>query len=177
MIEQHRIDEIRRHEFSRALRGYDPREVDDMVARVAQDMSELLQAYRAQSERVSGLEIELGALKEKESVLSDTLLNAQKIADTLRSSARTEADQIVREASLTGKEIVSRAEDRRMRLEDWFSKAREEWLLELARIRGEVQALFESLERFEDRWHTMALPPSPPGSREMDGSRHDPDQP
>lgn len=148
-----------------------------MVARVVQDMSELLHAYRVQSERISGLEIELGALKEKEGVLSDTLLNAQKIADTLRTSARTEADQILREASLSGKEIVSRAEDRRMKLEDWFAKAREEWLLELARIRGEVQALFESLERFEDRWHTMALPPSPPGSADMEVSRRVPDQP
>ncbi len=166
MIDQQRIEELRQLEFSKVFRGYDPREVDDLVARVAQEMSELLLACRTQSDRISDLEVEFGALKEKESVLSDTLLSAQMIAVTVRSSARSEAEQIVRDAALSAKEIASRAEDRRIRLEEWFARAREEWLLELARIRGEVQALFESLERFEDRWHTMALPPSPPAPGE-----------
>ncbi len=164
MIDQGRIEELRQLEFSRVFRGYDPREVEDLVSKVVAEMSDLLQAYRAQGERLSELESSYESLKGKEALLSDALLEAHKAAETIRSSSRKEADQIIREAELSAREIVAKGEERRLRVQEWLSRTREEWLLELSRIRGEVQALFESLERFDNRWQSMDWSPAPPAS-------------
>lgn len=162
MIDQGRIEELRQLEFSRVFRGYEPKEVDDMVSKVVVELSELLQVCRSQGERLSDLETRYEALKGKENLLSATLLEAHKSAESFRESSRKEADQIIREAELSAREIVARGEERSLRVQEWLSRTREEWLLELARIRGELQALFESLERFDNHWQSMEPPHPPP---------------
>ncbi len=162
MIDQGRIEELRHLEFSRVFRGYDSKEVDDLVSKVVIELSDLLQTCRTQGERISDLESRYESLKGKEVLLSAALLDAHKSAETVRESARKEADQIIREAELSAREVVARGEERRRRVQEWLSGTREEWLLELARIRGEVQALFESLERFDSHWQSMEWTPAPP---------------
>ncbi|MHB8421699.1 MAG: DivIVA domain-containing protein [Leptospirales bacterium] len=162
MIDQGRIEELRHLEFSKVFRGYEPKEVDEMVSKVVVELSELLQVCRSQGERLTDLESRYEELKGKGNLLSEALLEAHKSAETFRESARKEADQIVREAEFSAREIVARGEERRIQVQEWLSRTREEWLLELARIRGELQALFESLERFDHHWQGMEFPAPPP---------------
>ena len=97
--------------FKRALRGYDPVEVDEFLDRVADS----LQAY---AERCVELERELERLKEQireykgmRDSLQEALLMAQKSADERVKAAEKQAEAIVAEARAQAERILKEAED------------------------------------------------------------------
>lgn len=65
MIDQGRIDEIRHLEFSRVFRGYEPREVEETLVKISEEMTELLAAYRAQQESLARVESRLSEVEKK----------------------------------------------------------------------------------------------------------------
>lgn len=168
MIDQGRIDEIRHLEFSRVFRGYEPREVDDTLVRISDEMTELLAAYRAQSEQLARVEGLVSELEKKEKLLSDTLLEAKLQAQNTLEAARKEAGEVIRDADMSAREILSDAEERRRRAEDWFARTRESWLLELARIKKDTGEMVQTLENLEAQWNVLSWPPPPAGSGEKE---------
>ncbi|HHV52022.1 MAG TPA: DivIVA domain-containing protein [Synergistaceae bacterium] len=97
--------------FKRALRGYDPVEVDEFLDRVADS----LQAY---AERCVELERELERLKEQireykgmRDSLQEALLMAQKSADERVKAAEKQAEAIVAEAHAQAERLLKEAED------------------------------------------------------------------
>jgi len=97
--------------FKRALRGYDPVEVDEFLDRVADS----LQAY---AERCVELERELERLKEQireykgmKDSLQEALLMAQKSADERVKAAEKQAEAIVAEARAQAERLLKEAED------------------------------------------------------------------
>lgn len=97
--------------FKRALRGYDPVEVDEFLDRVADS----LQAY---AERCVELERELERLKEQireykgmRDSLQEALLMAQKSADERVKAAEKQAEAIVAEARAQAERLLKEAED------------------------------------------------------------------
>ena len=166
MIDQGRIDEIRHLEFSRVFRGYEPREVEDTLEKIAGEMAELLAAYRAQQESLARAESLMGEVEKKEKLLSDTLVEARLLAQNTLESARKEAEEIVRDADLSARQIVSDAEERRRRAEEWFSRTREGWLSDLARIKRDTGQMVQSLEILENQWNALTWP-LPPGDPDV----------
>ena len=97
--------------FKRALRGYNPVEVDEFLDRVADS----LQAY---AERCVELERELERLKEQiqeykgmRDSLQEALLMAQKSADERVKAAEKQAEAIVAEARAQAERLLKEAED------------------------------------------------------------------
>jgi len=97
--------------FKRALRGYNPVEVDEFLDRVADS----LQAY---AERCVELERELERLKEQireykgmKDSLQEALLMAQKSADERVKAAEKQAEAIVAEARAQAERLLKEAED------------------------------------------------------------------
>ncbi|MDI9390425.1 MAG: DivIVA domain-containing protein [Synergistota bacterium] len=97
--------------FKRALRGYDPVEVDEFLDRVADS----LQAY---AERCVELERELERLKEQireykgmGDSLQEALLMAQKSADERVKAAEKQGEAIVAEARAQAERLLKEAED------------------------------------------------------------------
>jgi len=97
--------------FKRALRGYDPVEVDEFLDRVADS----LQAY---AERCVELERELERLKEQireykgmRDSLQEALLMAQKSADERVKAAEKQGEAIVAEARAQAERLLKEAED------------------------------------------------------------------
>lgn len=163
MIDQGRIDEIRHLEFSRVFRGYEPREVDDTLVRISDEVTELLAAYRSQSEQLARMENLVSEIEKKEKLLSDTLLEAKLQAQNTLEAARKEAGEIIRDADMSAREILSDAEERRRRAEEWFARTRESWLLELGRIKKDTGEMVRALENLEDQWNALTWPPPEPG--------------
>ncbi len=86
--------------FNRSLRGYKQSEVDDLLKRVADEL-ELAATERARYEQqIEMLHAEIARYKEMEETLNNSILLAQKTADEVRTSARREADIVIREAEL-----------------------------------------------------------------------------
>lgn len=104
--------DIERINFSKAMRGYNPEQVEDFLEKVA----ESLQAY---SERIKTLEVQLSRFDEQireytelKQSLQEALVLAQKSAEERVSSAESKAEVIIAESEAQAHKIVINAKDR-----------------------------------------------------------------
>lgn len=103
--------DVRAQEFRRAAFGYDRAGVEDFRERVADEMERLLREKATLEERVQNLREQLKAFREREKALNDALVAAQQLRSDTESSARKEADLIVREARQKADALLAEARE------------------------------------------------------------------
>lgn len=90
--------DIRKQEFRRTLRGYDPEEVRAYLDAVAGELEELKHETARAREAAKQLEDRLGHYRLIEQNLQDAALTVQKSLDETRRQAEKEAELILRDA-------------------------------------------------------------------------------
>jgi cell division initiation protein len=116
------------HQALKSGRGYDRDDVDRLLEHVTASYEQVWLERDELRSRITQLEDKLGSFREKERLLSDTLVTAQRAADEVRSEARREAQQLKEDAlSQVG---TAKAQAER----------------ELDELRGEIER-FRTLER------------------------------
>jgi cell division initiation protein len=88
----------KRGDFRRAMRGYDPEEVDIFLEVVADRLEELVKENMTLRERASSLGTRLETQEGRERAVQDALVTAQQLREEIRGQAQKEADFIRREA-------------------------------------------------------------------------------
>ena len=101
--------DIRKQQFKKIMRGYDPVEVDTFLDMIASDLEEALKQQKESRERIIELETQLKDYRQIEKTLQQTLLQAQEATGRTYESARREAETILREAESRGAKIVELA--------------------------------------------------------------------
>ncbi len=160
MIDHTRLSELRAHEFSKTIRGYSPGDVDDFLHTLFDDVAEIIEKASSLSSRIGELEEEKESLRKREESLGATLVAAQTAAEEWRSVARREADQIIREARSEADDMIRKAREeaeailrgareRAGVIEEARGRLRQELSLTLSRMRGEFDALYEAMDRWE----------------------------
>lgn len=96
-------------DFRRAFRGYDGELVNDFLDLVADRMEELVKENMAFRDQVQELESELVEFREKERMLVDALMAAERLRDEMREAAEKEAQLVMREAELDAETHRTRA--------------------------------------------------------------------
>jgi cell division initiation protein len=104
--------EIQKQTFSRGLKGYNPDEVRAYLHLVAEEIERLLRENDRLQRDVSMLREDVDGHENRERILKDTLLSAQKVAEDLTANARKEAELIVKDAELLAERLVSQAQQR-----------------------------------------------------------------
>jgi DivIVA domain-containing protein len=141
--------EVRRWQFKRALRGYDPIDVDGFRDQVADEMERLVRQNSELDAKSKGLVEQLRAFRERDKALNDALVSAQQLRQELREQADREAQLILREARAEGERMVdaARAEVRRIEAEmAALEKARRAFV---SQVRILVERQLQELEAFE----------------------------
>ncbi|MGC8499958.1 MAG: DivIVA domain-containing protein [Leptospirillia bacterium] len=160
MIDHTRLSDLRSHEFSKSFRGYSPGEVDDFLHLLFDDVAALIEGAAEAAGQIRTLEDERESLRKREESLGQTLLAAQAAAEEWKAVARREADQILRDARSQAEEatrkarleaegILREARERSGILEEGRGRLRQELSLTLSRLRGEFDALYEAIDRWE----------------------------
>ncbi len=128
--------DIRKQEFKKTMRGYDPVEVDTFMEMAAKEFEELLREMKEIRDRNIELETQLKDYKQIEKTLQQTLLQAQEVTGKTYESARREAEAIVREAEGKAARIVEQANNDLAKLNDALAQlhARRESLIGRLRI-------------------------------------------
>lgn len=106
---------MRRQEFRRSLRGYEPLGVEDFRMRVADELERVSREKSVLEERVAALTEQLRVFRERETAMNEALVAAQQLREETRASAEREAQVIVREAEAEGRRQLDeahRAEER-----------------------------------------------------------------
>jgi cell division initiation protein len=101
--------DVRRQEFRRSIRGYEPLGVEDFRMRVADELERVLRQNLVLEERVAALTEQLRVFRERESAMNEALVAAQQLREEARAAAEREAQVIVREAEAEGRERVEEA--------------------------------------------------------------------
>ena len=101
--------DVRKQEFRRSLRGYEPVGVEDFRGRVADELERILREKTVLEERLAALGEQLQVFRERERAMNEALVAAQQLREDSRSAALREAQVIVREAEADARRILDEA--------------------------------------------------------------------
>ncbi len=102
--------DIHNKTFSKKLRGYADDEVNSFLEEVASDYERIYREHREMEEQMDSLKSRLAHYEKMEATMSSTLVMAQETAENVKTTAKKEADVIVREAQNKAAQIVAGAE-------------------------------------------------------------------
>ena len=104
--------DIQRQAFGRRFRGFDQDEVRTYLLLVAEEFAALQRDRDLLDQQFKDLQSLLEEHKERETILKNTLLTAQKVSEDIREAARKHAEGIVKEAELQADRLVELAQSR-----------------------------------------------------------------
>ena len=131
--------EIQKHRFSRKWKGLDPTEVGAFLDIAAEGMEDLAREKAALESRIRALEEENAEHREREHILKETLVSAQRASEDIRAAAQAQAELIVKEAEDSSERLTHSALQRSAEIE----KAIHELKLQRAGFRLEIQKMLE----------------------------------
>ena len=135
--------EIQNHSFRRKWRGLDAVEVESFLSLASEEIENLTRSKSELESRVRALEAENAEHRERERMLRDTLLSAQRASEDIRGAARKEAELIVQQAEDSSERLTHHALQRSAEIE----KAIEDLKLQRAHFRLQVEKLMALLQQ------------------------------
>ena len=169
--------DIRKHEFTKKLRGYDPVEVKSFTEMVSQQWEEALDELRRAQDRVREMENKIAHYEKVEVALQEALESARSGAKRTQDHAEERARLIVEEAELKVEQMLQDAEQERFRLRQDVARLSHRHDEVTARLRHFLMSELEILARHEDDRpigfmklvpgpEAEALPPAPEAMKE-----------
>jgi cell division initiation protein len=131
--------------FGVTFRGYDRREVDAFLDKIAAGVEQDRAMIKSLREQAAGLEVQLLELRKKEAALNNTLVAAQQVVEEMRRNAQKEVDLRIKEAELQAERLTQEAWEQLRRIKQEISDARREKTLFLERWRSAVKTMERTL--------------------------------
>lgn len=140
------------HRFPKKWRGYDMRDVEIFLEMVSQEMEEIIQENQFLSEELRRKSSELSEFKEKEQLLKDAMITAQRVAEDMKAHMEKEAQVVVARAELEADQIVAKAHERLMGLQAEIREMKEERI----RLREEMRGVLKTYNALLDAGEVRA---------------------
>ena len=109
--------DVRRYDFGKSLRGYDPERVEQFREQVAEELERLTRTSQDLEQKAKGFHEQLRAFRERDKALNDALVSAQQLRGEIRESSEREAALIVREARAQAESEIEHARGEIRKLE------------------------------------------------------------
>ncbi len=134
--------EIQKQTFARVLKGYNIDEVRAYLHLVAEEIERLVRENDRLTRDSAVLREDLEDHSNRERILKDTLLSAQKVAEDLTANARKEAELIVKDAELLSERLIGQAMQRVADLERSITDLK----IERRAVRNKLQSTLDSVQ-------------------------------
>ncbi len=108
--------EIQQQRFKSRLFGYDTTAVDQFLEMLADELEHLYHQNNELKESLARSRTSLEQMREREKLLQQTLVTAQKMTEELKEQARRDAEIVIAEAHIEGERILRDANERRIQL-------------------------------------------------------------
>jgi DivIVA domain-containing protein len=131
--------DVRRYEFGKALRGYDPERVDQFREQVAEELERLSRLNQDLDAKARGFHEQLRAFRERDKAINEALVSAQQLRGEIREQADKEAQLIIREARAEGERMIEEARAEIRRMEDQLASLDRQRRAFLAQVRTLVE--------------------------------------
>ena len=156
--------DINSHRFAKKMRGFDPEEVRSFLNLVSGEFERLVIENNALKEELAQIKAGLSDYKERERILKETLLTAQKLAQDMKEEARKEGQLVIKEAEFKGAQLLDQAARKAGQIEGMIMNLRVERDAFEQRVRSAVEQHLRLLdmhrkeEDVEDRLRFMKKP-------------------
>ena len=150
--------DVRRYDFGRSLRGYNPEKVEHFREQVAEEMERLGRINADLDTKARSFHEQLRAFRERDKALNEALVSAQQLRADVKDQAERESQLILKEAEAEAARLIeaARAEVRRMEAElDSLDRSRRTYLSQMRALLGrqlsEVEASETGREMRDDK--------------------------
>ena len=109
--------EVKKQEFEKVFRGYDPVAVDAFLELVSEEMAALVLRLNSLEERLEAVQSTVTDYRQMEQALKEAMAGARRQAEEAKEAAAREGDLLKREAKMESEQMVAEAEHRRASLE------------------------------------------------------------
>jgi len=110
--------DVRRYEFGRVMRGYDPERVDQFREQVADELERLTRLNQELEQKARSFHDQLKSFRERDKALNEALVSAQQLRAEMRDQSERESQLVLREAQAQAEGIVAGAQADIRRAED-----------------------------------------------------------
>lgn len=149
--------DIQKQTFNATFRGYSVNEVRAYLHLLAEELEHLLKQSEKFSSENTLLREEVADYKDRERMLKDTLLSAQRVSEEMRNNAEKEAEIIVKEAELRAEKMIGQAMERAGEIE----RAIQDLKIERKALRNKLQStlgIFEQMVALDAEEEANDLP-------------------
>ena len=141
--------EIRKQEFHKAFRGYDPGEVEAFLEMVAEEMESLNRENSELKERLTAQQSKLKDYEEMRDSLHKALVTTERAADEKIENAQKEAELILSDAQLKGEKLIEEARGKVLKYERDIADLNNLKASLITRLKALLSAQGEMLEAIE----------------------------
>jgi DivIVA domain-containing protein len=113
--------DVRRYEFGRSLRGYDPERVDQFREQVAEELDRLGRLNADLEAKARGFHEQLKTFRERDKAINEALVSAQQLRSEMKEQAEKESELILREARAEAARIIDGARASVRSIEDEYA--------------------------------------------------------
>ncbi len=149
--------DIKKHTFNTGFRGFVPEEVEAFLDTVSRQWEELLDELDRAKRRIAELEGETRKYKDVESMLHQTLAQAQQSTNSVIENAKREADLIRQEAEIKSQQLIERAKLEVAAMGDDVRRLESQKRELIAKLRMLLSSQLELLNAFSDDEESFIL--------------------
>ena len=142
--------DIKKHEFSKALRGFDTAEVRAYLEMVADELLDLQNENDNFKMKIVQFETQLTDYKALEEKWKYTMITAQDSAEKALQSSRKEAEIVRREAELKAEEIITNARKSVINYKEELEMLQAEKQSFIKRLKHLLKSQYELIDVLED---------------------------
>lgn len=150
--------DVRRYEFGKALRGYDPERVNQFRDQVAEELERLARVNQDLDAKARGFHEQLRAFRERDKAINDALVSAQQLRNDIREQAEKEAQLIIREAKADAERVTEDARGEIRRIEDQLASLERSRRAYLAQLRLMIERQLSEITAAEQSPSTASAP-------------------
>ena len=138
--------DIQQQQFRVRLRGFDIREVDRFLEKMAEALNALQTDNKNLREEIRRLKLETQGYKEREETFKRAMLNSQKVLEQMKDNARKSAEVIIADAEVKAEKILNRAHNRLSQLHEDIAELKRQRMQIEVQIRSIIDAHAKLLE-------------------------------
>jgi cell division initiation protein len=132
--------EIQQQQFKVRFRGFDVREVDHFLERMADSVADLREENKQLHEDLRRLKMELTGYKEREETFKRAMFNSQTVLEQMKDNARKSADIILADAETKAEKILNRAHNRLSQLHEDITELKRQRIQIEVQLRSVIEA-------------------------------------
>ncbi len=137
---------IKKQEFTKSLRGFDPEEVQAFLDKIASDVDSLIQENESFKGEVESLNERVAEFRSIEKNLQSTLLKAQESSSKAFESSKKQTNLMMKEAEIKASQMLENAKQEANDIRNAVVNLREERDLIIARLKSIINSQAHLLE-------------------------------